>query len=240
MRLLLACIVIFLAPSGALLIADRYVSAIEDEFSQDAQGHVARLNGVSQFYRPNVAKMRNAPAILQLRQIGPGGGIIAATVCGAPDSPYQRLFDHLRARCDRWTVLRRARRSAILSLALTAGIFAIVLMARIKVQRLIAREEWSGNWAQWFVMRGIPLMLLAHVAVSLIGYGIVLQTIVGKTIYILGILTIPFAVLYWIERRAVLAFVEPQALAAFRPKRAAGPRRRRGLDAAGDTSSVRF
>jgi hypothetical protein len=51
----------------------------------------------------------------------------------------------------------------------------------------------------------------------LIPYGIVIQTVTAKTALTLGILVIPLALLFWIERRFVLAFVEPGGLMSYRP-----------------------
>jgi hypothetical protein len=41
-----------------------------------------------------------------------------------------------------------------------------------------------------------------------------------------AIMLVPFAALFWLERRLVLAFVEPNALAVYRPAGMAGVRRR--------------
>jgi hypothetical protein len=226
MRLLLACIALFLAPAGALVVTDHYASAAEDEFLADARGHVATVNRIAEFYPPNVRKVRNVSAILHLKSMVTSGELVAVNVCATTDSPYRPLFEGLAGRCDQWRLLRRARRAALLSVVLTAAVFAIVLVARIKLLRWVAREEWPGDWSQWFVMRGMPFMLLGQIAVSLAGYGIYLQTATGKIVYALGILAIPFVVLFWIERRLVLAFVEPEALSAFRPKRSSMGRRR--------------
>jgi hypothetical protein len=223
MRLLLACIVLFLAPAGALLLTDRYVSALEADFQEDAARQVNRLNSLIELYPPKVLKLRSAPAILQLRGLSDGEQV-AERVCGLRDSPYQRLFERLTLRCDQWSLFRRARRSALIAVLASVGAFALILMARITVQRYARLREWPGNWTLWFTMKGLPLLLLGQVAVSLIGYGIILQTVTGKTAYALAILAVPFALLYWIERRLVLAFVEPASLRVYRPRNVKGPR----------------
>jgi hypothetical protein len=115
-----------------------------------------------------------APAILQLKSLT-GGGQVAARVCGAPDSPFRRLFDNLYARCEQWTLFRRARWSALLAVVLSVVAFAMILIARIAVERYASRELWPGNWTMWFVMRGVTLMILLQVVVSLAGYGVLLQ-----------------------------------------------------------------
>src|SRR5512143_2858760 len=102
MRLLLACLAIFLAPAGALLVTVRQVDAIEDEFLHDANSQIDRLDRVSALYPPNVKKMRAAPAILQLKHMS-GGANIAANVCASPDSPYRGLFERLHSRCGEWS-----------------------------------------------------------------------------------------------------------------------------------------
>jgi len=217
MRLLLACLVLFLAPAGALLVTDKYVSALEDEFLEDAKAQIQRLNDVYELSPPRVKRMRLAPAIMQLRGLSTGKDV-ANRVCGSLDSPFARLFERLYPRCTQWTLLRRARWAALLSVAVSALMLGLVLMARITVERYASLESWPGNWAMWFVMRGITLVLAAQVAVSLAGPGIVLQTILGKTALTLAALTLPFLALTFGERKLVLAFVEPKRLNRFRPK----------------------
>jgi hypothetical protein len=217
MRLLLACLVLFLAPAGALLVTEKYVSTLEDEFLQDATAQVQRLNDVYQLSPPRVKKMRLAPAIMQLRGLNSGSDV-ANRVCGSLDSPFTRLFERLSPRCSEWTLLRKARWAALLSVAVSALMLGLVLMARITVERYATLEAWPGNWAMWFVMRGITLVLAAQVAVSLAGPGIVLQTVTGKTALTLAALTLPFLALTFGERKLVLAFVEPRRLNRFRPK----------------------
>jgi len=217
MRLLLACLVLFLAPAGALLVTEKYVSSLEDEFLKDARAQVDRLDGIYQLSPPRVKRMRLAPAIMQLRGLN-SGSAVANRVCGSLDSPFARLFERLYPRCTQWTLLRRARWSALLAVVFSALMLAMVLMARITVQRYASKEMWPGNWAMWFVMRGITIVLAVQVAISLTGPGIVLQTVTGKTALTLAALTIPFLALTFGERKFVLAFVEPRRLNRFRPK----------------------
>jgi hypothetical protein len=223
MRLLLACLSLFLAPAAALFVTDRYASGMEDEFLADARSHVARMNRVAEFYPPNVAKMQDAPAIQQLKKMGLNGEAVAANVCGASGAFYQRLFEGLTARCGDWVLLRRARRAALFSVVFTVAVFAIVLVSRIRVERAVARQQWRGDWGHRFILRGIPYLILAQSAASIVGYYIVIQTVTGKALFATGIVALPFAALFWIERRLVLAFVEPRALAALRPTRSAAP-----------------
>jgi hypothetical protein len=217
MRLLLACLVLFLAPAGALLVTEKYVSTLEDEFLTDSRTQVDRLDGIYRLSPPRVKRMRLAPAITQLRGLS-SGGEVANRVCGSPDSPFARLFERLYPRCVEWTLLRRARWSAAIAVGFSALMLALVLMARITVQRYASKEMWPGNWAMWFVMRGITLVLAAQVALSLVGPGIVLQTVTGKTALTLAALTLPFLALTYGERKFVVAFVEPRRLNRFRPK----------------------
>jgi hypothetical protein len=225
MRLLLACLVLFLAPAGAMLVTEHYVATLEGEFWDDAAGQIARLDRVTALYPPNVRKMKSAPAILQLKQM-PSGYHVAATVCSVPDSPYRGLFARLNIRCDQWYLYRRARRAALLGVLVTVGAWAMVLIARITVRRYAGLQQWPGNWTLWFVLRGLPVLLLAQIAASLLGYGVIVQTLTGKALTAAAIMLVPFAVLFWLERRLVLAFVEPTALAAYRPTGVAGVRRR--------------
>jgi hypothetical protein len=217
MRLLLACLVLFLAPAGALLVTEKYVSGLEDEFLTDSNTQVKRLNDIYQLSPPRVKKMRLAPAIMQLRGLTTGSEV-ASRVCGSVDSPYTRLFERLWPRCSEWTLLLRARWAALLSVVVSALMLGLVLMARITVERYASKEMWPGNWAMWFVMRGITLVLAVQVAISLTGPGIVLQTVMGKTALTVAALTLPFLALTFGERRLVLAFVEPKRLNRFRPK----------------------
>ena len=217
MRLLLACLVLFLAPAGALLVTERYVSALEDEFLTDSNTQVQRLNDIYQLSPTRVKRMRLAPAILQLRGLTSGSDV-AARVCGSVDSPFARLFERLSPRCSEWALLRKARWAALLSVVVSALMLGLVLMARITVERYASKEMWPGNWAMWFVMRGITVVLAAQVAVSLAGPGIVVQTVTGKLALTLAALTVPFLALTFGERKLVLAFVEPKRLNRFRPK----------------------
>jgi hypothetical protein len=216
MRLVLACLFLFLAPAGALLVTDRRISDVEGEFQKDAQKQTERLNSILQFNPARVRRIAIAPLILQLKEFKTGSAV-AARACGSPDV-YRRLFDGLTARCGSWTVLRRARWAALLSVVGTAFVFALILMARITVQRYATLEVWPGNWTMWFVMRGVMLLLIAQVAGALSGYGIVLQTVTGKVWITLAALMAPFAAMVWIERKLVFAFVEPQRLRMFRPR----------------------
>jgi hypothetical protein len=226
MRLLLACVIVLLAPAASLVVTERYVAALEGDFWKDSYSQVTRLNRVSELYPPNVKRMKNAGAILQLKQMT-SGQQVAASVCATPDSPYFRLFERLTARCADWALYRRARWLAFLAALVAGTTVAMVLMARIAVQRAAAREEWPGAWTHWFLVRGIPLFLLVQVALSLAPYSVLLSSLTGRLLYANAILLLPFAILFWLERRFVLAFVEPRVLTAFRPKRASRGRRSR-------------
>lgn len=226
MRLLLVCLVVFLAPAAALIVTERSVSTIEGEFWSDSASQIARLERVTALYPPNVRKMRSAPAIVQLKSM-PSGGHVAAAVCATYDSPYRRLFDHLNTRCAQWSLFSRARRAAMAGAVLAIATLASVLLARIVVRRYSILQEWPDNWTVWFMRRGMPALLLAQISAALLGFGVLLQDYTGKALTAAAILLIPFVALYWIERRLVLAFIEWHTLAAFRPKAAARRRRRR-------------
>jgi len=60
MRLVLACLAIFLAPAGALFLTVRQVDEIQNEFFQDAKSQIDRLDRVSALYPPNVRRMKAA------------------------------------------------------------------------------------------------------------------------------------------------------------------------------------
>jgi hypothetical protein len=226
MRLLLACVLVLLAPTASLFVTEQYVSAVEDEFWQDASGQIKRLDRVTELYPPNARKMKSAPAIRQLKQKSSGRDV-AVTVCATPDSPYQRLFERLNVRCGDWTVYRRARWFAFLAAVAAAFTLAVILFSRIAVQRATVRQRWSGDWTHWFILRGIPAFLLCQIAISLAPYGVLLRSLTGRVLYANAILVLPFALLFWLQRRFVLDFVEPHLLAAYRPKRAARVRRSR-------------
>jgi hypothetical protein len=225
MRLVLACIVLFIVPAGCLFVTDRLVTEIEQDFSDDAASQVARLERVAEMNPARLRTLRNAPAILQLRQMG-GGSQVARQVCGPLDSPYRRLFDHLTIRCGRFALLRRARWNALLAVIGTFFVFALVLVARITVTRYNRRKEWPGNWALWFVMRGMHALLALQAAASLVGFGILLGPLISRAVLIVAALAIPFVLLFLLERRMVVAFVEPKRLRAYRVTGVQGPRRR--------------
>lgn len=226
MRLLIACVIVLLAPISSLFVTERYVSVLEGEFWQDRSSQVARLDRVTELYPPNLQRMKGAAAVLQLKQMT-SGQQVAATVCGIPGSPYFRLFERLTSRCADWTLYRRARWLALLGAIAAAATVTIILMARIAVQRAVAREQWPGNWTHWFLLRGIPVFLLIQVAISLAPYSVVLSSLTGRLLYANAILLLPFVILFWLERRFVLAFVDPRVLAAFRPRAASRGRRGR-------------
>ena len=108
MRLVVFSILLFLAPAGCLLVTDRFVSRIEDDFLQDALWHVNRYDRIVQMYPPRAATLRNAAQIRTLKHLGDGHSV-AAAVCGPLDGQFTRLFDRLSIRCGEWSVLRRAR-----------------------------------------------------------------------------------------------------------------------------------
>jgi hypothetical protein len=222
MRLVLACLAIFLAPSGALFLSVRQVEAIQDDFLEDAKSQIDRLERISALYPPNVRRMQTAPAILQLRELY-GGANIAANVCATPDSPYQRLFERLSPRCDEWRLYRRARSFAFLSAVAALAVLALALMARISVLRYVERQQRPGNLTLLFILRGIPLLLAGQIAVALLGYGVLLQNATGKASYAAAILTVPFLILFALERHLVLGYVEPGLFGG----RARGATRRR-------------
>jgi hypothetical protein len=225
MRLVLASIVLFLVPAGCLFVTDRYVGSIEQDFADDANSQITRLDRIAQMNPGRLRTLRNASAILQLKAMG-SGGTIARQVCGPLDSPYRRLFDRLMLRCGQFDLMRRARWFAFIAVAGTFAVLALVLMARITVTRYDRRKEWPGNWALWFVMRGIQAVLALQAALALSGFGILLHSVISRTILVVAALAIPFVVLYLLERRTVLAFVEPQRLRAYRVRGVQGPRRR--------------
>src|SRR4051794_5773237 len=171
MRLVLACLPLFLAPAGAIFLSMQRVDAIEAAFARDAASQVARLDRIAALYPPNVRKMRSAPAILQLKQMR-GGSAVAANVCATPDSPYQRLFDRLNGRCGEWTLYRRARTAAMLGGVVAVGCFTVILLARIKVRRFVRHRTSPGHWMVIFIQRGLPILLLSQIAAALGGYGV--------------------------------------------------------------------
>jgi len=226
MRLVLACLAIFLAPAGALFLTVRQVDEIQNEFFQDAKSQIDRLDRVSALYPPNVRRMKAAPAIIQLREFY-GGANIAANVCATPDSPYQHLFESLYMRCGQWRLYRRARALALLGAFMAVAAVGLMLMARISVCRFVDRQQKPGNLTLIFILRGIPVLLAGQIVVSLLGYGVVLQSLSGKAFYAAAILTVPFLVLFLLERRMVLAYVEPHLFGGSRSPRGATRRRRR-------------
>jgi hypothetical protein len=226
MRLLLACIIVFLAPAGAFLITGRYLDVLEREFLEDADRQVARLDDVQRFYPPNAKTMTGASAIRQLRDLG-SGGKVAAIVCSGSDSPYRRLFERLTPRCAQWRVYRWARRLGLFSILLSVGVWVCILVARIIVRRYAGRRDAAGSWNNWLVARGIPLLLALHVAVTLAGCGVILKDATGRGLFAMAILLIPFLGLFWLERRLVTGFIEPEMLGAVRRRKVVRIRRRR-------------
>src|SRR5579883_940002 len=218
MRLVVFCILLFLAPAGCLLVTDRFVSRIEEDFLQDAKWQVNRFNRIVEMYPPKAASIRNAGQLRQLKQFT-DGHTVAAAVCGPMDAQYSHLFERLTIRCGEWSVLRRARYAALIGVVAAVFTLGFVLVARIGVRRYENRKEWAGPWTAWFTLRGIHVVIALQVASALAGFGILLQTLVGRPIYAYAALFIPWAGLFWVERRTAAGFIEAQKLTSFRPKR---------------------
>jgi small-conductance mechanosensitive channel len=226
MRLVAFCLILFLAPAGCLLVTDRFVSRMEDDFYQDSTWQVNRFNRIVEMYPPKASTIKNAAEIRQLKHFGDGHSV-AASVCGSLDSPYKRLFERLSIRCGEWNVLRRSRYAALIGVVMAFFTLALVLVARIGVRRYENRKEWAGPWTAWFTLRGIHVVLALQVAAALAGFAILLQTLMARPVYAYAALFIPWLGLFWAERRTAAGFIQAQKLTAFRPKRRARAARAR-------------
>ena len=220
MRLVLFCLVLFLAPASCLVVTDRFVTRIEDDFFQDAQWHISHYNRIVEMYPPKAATIRNAAQIRELKHLGDSHHI-AAGVCGPMDSPYTRLFDRLSIRCGEWSVLRRARYAAVIGVVVAFFTLALVLVARIGVRRYENRKEWAGGWTAWFSARGIHAVLLIQVTTALAGFAVLLRTIVSRPLYAYAALAVPWLALFWIERYTAAGFIQAQKIVGNRPRRRA-------------------
>lgn len=220
MRLILFCIVLFLAPAGCLVVTDRFVNRIEDDFFQDAQWHITRYDRIVEMYPPKARTIRNAAEIRQLKQLGDPHGI-ASGVCGPMDSPYKRLFDRLSIRCGEWSVLRRARNAALVGVAIAFCTLALVLVARIGVRGYERNKEWAGSWTAWFSTRGIQAVLLIQVTTALAGFAVLLRTLLSHPLYAYAALVIPWLGLFWIERLTAAGFTQAPKIFGNRPRRRA-------------------
>jgi hypothetical protein len=220
MRLLLFSILIFLAPAGCLLVTDRFVSGIEDDFLQDSAWQIRRFTRILEMYPPKAATLPNSAQIRRLQQL-PDGRSVAAAVCGPMDSPYRRLFDRLTIRCREWSVLRRARYAALFGVLMALGALALVLVARIGVRRYENRKEWAGPWTTWFVSRGIHVVLAIQAAAALAGFGILLQTLLSHPLYAYAAFAVAWIGLLWVEGRTAAGFIQAEKLVALRPRRRA-------------------
>jgi len=218
MRLVLVCLILFLAPAGCLLVTDQFVNRIEADFLQDSQWQVNRFNRIVEMYPPRAATLPGAAAIQRLRQFADGRQV-ASAVCGPLDSPYRRFFDRLTIRCGEWSVLVRSRYAALVGVILTVATFALILIARIAVRRYENRKQWAGVWTTWFTARGLTAILAVQVAAALAGFAILLQVLLGRSLYAYAALILPWIGLVWVENRVVHAFVEPEKLLGFRPRR---------------------
>ena len=239
MRLLLACLVILLAPIGALLLTQRFLDRSEAEFREDSASQVERLNRVVELYPPNVRKMKSAPAILQLRELTDGGQV-ATKVCFSAASMYGRLFERLTSRCGEWMKVRRARRYSILGIVLSVMMVGAVLMARIVVRRAVSLQEWPGEWSFVYAKHGVSVLLLGQVGASSLGYWILLKNSLSSPVYSWAILVTSVLAVFWLERFLVMGFVDTAEIADLRPRHTksgggagtrtiGSPRRRRGL-----------
>lgn len=218
MRLVLVCLVLFIAPAGCLLVTDRSVSNIEDGFLQDATWQINRFDRIVEMYPPKARTLRNAAEVQQLKQLG-NGHSIAAGVCGSSAAPYRSMFDRLTIRCGEWTVLRRSRNMALIGVMAAVFTLGLILIARIGVRRYENRKEWAGPWTTWFTLRGIHVVLALQVAAALAGFVALLQVVLFRPVYAYAALFLPWAGLLLVESRLVTGFVEADKLVAFRPSR---------------------
>jgi hypothetical protein len=218
MRLVLFALLLFLAPTGCLLVTDHFVSGIEDDFLQDSRWQIKRFNRIVEMYPPRAATIRNAPQLHRLRQLGDGKSV-ATLVCGPLDSPYSRMFERLSIRCSEWSVLRRARKAAIIGVLVALFTFALVLIARIGVQRYENRKEWAGPWTGWFALRGVHVLLGLQTAAALVGFAILLQTFLARPVYSYAALVLPGIGLFWVESHTAAGFIKAEKLVNFRPRR---------------------
>jgi hypothetical protein len=220
MRLVMVCILLFMAPAGCLLVTDRFASGIEDDFLQDSLWQVKRYDRVVQMYPPRAATLRNGAQIRTLKSLRDGQSVTAA-VCGPLNIQFTHLFDRLAIRCGEWSVLRRARTAALLGVVAAAITFALVLIARIGVLRYQNRKDWAGPWTAWFALRGIDVVLAIQVTTALAGFAILLQTLLRRPVYAYAALVIPWIGLLWVEIHTAAGFIQAQKLVDFRPKRRA-------------------
>jgi hypothetical protein len=225
MRMLVFCILLFLAPAGCLLVTDRFVSTIADDFLQDSRWQINRFDRSVEMYPPRAATLRNAAPIRTLKRLG-NGNSVAAVVCGSPGGPYARLFDRLAIRCGEWSVLRRARYAALIGVLTAVGTFALVLIARIGVRRYENRKQWAGPWTTLFVSRGIHIVLAIQAATALAGFAILLQTLLRHPVYAYAVL-FPWMGLVWVEGRTAARFIQAEKLVVLRPTRRARAMRAR-------------
>jgi hypothetical protein len=234
MRLVMVCIVLFLAPAGCWMVTNRVASGFEDEFLQDATSQITRYNRITEMYPPKALTLHNAAAIRHLRQFSDGRSV-AAAVCGPTDSVYSHLFDRLGIRCQQWMLFQRARHMALLGLAAAIFTLGLILMARIAVRRAGFLQE-RGGWSAWFASYGINIVLAFQVAAALAAFAILLRVLLQKPLYAYGALVLPWLGLLWVERRAVAAFVEPEKLLPLRAKRNRRKVRRAGASVNRDYS----
>src|SRR4051812_19816716 len=111
MRLALVCLCLFTVPALSLAIGEFAVSGLEDEFLEDAKGHVATLENVRQLDPSRLHKIPNATAIARIVDLHDGSEV-ARAACGVARRSYEDLFPRLAERCDRLVVAHRIRSSA--------------------------------------------------------------------------------------------------------------------------------
>jgi hypothetical protein len=220
MRLVVFCVFLFLPTAGCLLVTDRIISRIEDDFFQDSKWQIKRYDRVVQMYPPRAATLKGAAQLRALKELGDGRSV-AVAVCEHPDSRYTRLFDRLTIRCSEWSVLRRARNFGLAGVVVAMITLALVLIARVGVRRYENRKEWAGPWTSWFALRGIHTVLAVQVATALAGFAILLQTLLPRPAYAYAALVVPWVGLLWVESRLAAGFIQAQKLVPFRPKRRA-------------------
>jgi hypothetical protein len=230
MRLLLLCIVLLLAPAGSLWVANRAVSGAEDDFQEDASRQVKRFQRVAELYPPRAAQMKSAPQLVELQRLKSGGEVVNIACAAQPI--YERLFERLILRCGEWQSMKRARNWAALGLAASVLMLGAVLIARIGVQRSQASGLPPAPATVWFAMRGIRLLLAAQAALALAGWAVLLKLRVSKPAFAYAAMAPVWLALFWLERRLMAAFLEPEKLrqysAAGAVKRTAHRRRRSG------------
>ena len=223
MRFVLLAAILLLVPAGCFVAAGRQAASLESDLFQDGAQQVKHFDQLVEMYPPRMMRMENAAEYLRLKQVDDPAEM-TAMVCRAPEGPYSHLFDRLPYRCAEWQLLRSARRRGLLGAA--GAVLTIVLLLILRIALRGWPADGKAATGTRFATVGIQAVLALEAAGALLGPRVLLQFAAPGPLYVRSILAVAWPLLYWIERRAAIAFLGLTGGRLHRPRPVTGRQRR--------------